>query len=103
MTSSAPAIRERDLGGDRREVCVERRRRGDDLGADAVGLHRLDDGPRRGLAGRAAGDEHGELADEVDLLLEEQAALDRAGLADRGEPLGDVVRPTTRPRTPLPS
>ena len=40
---------------------------------------------------RAAGDEHRELADEVDLLLEEQAALERTGLTDPGDPPHPIV------------
>ena len=48
------------------------------------------------------GDEHRELADEVDPLLEEQAAA-RADRARRpGEPVGEVVGGRTT-RTPLPS
>src|SRR5205085_427460 len=62
------------------------------LRADAVGLHRLDDRPGRGLAGGASRDEHRELALEVDELLEEQAALDRTRLADAAEPVSQLVR-----------
>ena len=47
-------------------------RRREDLAADAVDLHRLDDRVDRRLAVRAAGDEHGQLAGEGDPLLGEQ-------------------------------
>jgi hypothetical protein len=48
------------------------RGRRDDLDADAVGLHGLDDRPGGALAVRGAGDHGGELALERDELLGEQ-------------------------------
>ena len=67
--------------------------RPDRLGADAVGLDGLGDRPRRGLTGRAAGDDRGELAAEVDPLLQEDAVAQRPVRAHRGEPVGQVLGP----------
>ena len=78
-----------------------------DLGADAVGLDGLHDRPRACLARRAAGDQNGQLPDEVDLLLGQQP------VDERPTALGNIERhpanqsatssgaPTTR--APLPS
>ena len=65
--------------------------RPDRLGTDAVGLDGLGDRPRRGLAGRAAGDDRSELATEVDALLQEDAVAQRPVRAHRGEPVGQVL------------
>ena len=104
VTPSSPAMRSPASVATRGEVRVEVRRRGEHLGADAVGLHRLDDRPGRRLAGRAAGDEHGELADEVDLLLEQQAVgqqptapASRATCSSQSVELVGGGRPHARP------
>ena len=64
-------------------------------------LHGLDDGPGRHLARGTAGDELGELAAEVDELLDEEGAA-AAVLGDRGEPVATSAAARTT-RTPLPS
>ena len=69
LTSDA----QRRVHGGGRHPGIQRGRRCEDLGADAVGLHGLDHRPRRCLPRRAARHQGGELAAERDGLLEQQA------------------------------
>ncbi len=66
------------LGQLRRKV----RGGGKSLGADAVPLHGLGDRPDLHLAGGAAGDEHGQLAGEVDLFFGHERGIGRKQLSD---------------------
>ena len=66
-------------------------RRRDDLGADAAALHGLDDGVGAHLARRAPRDLLGELAREVDELLDEQRAAARV-FGERREPVVGLGR-----------
>ena len=93
VTPSSPAMRSAASVARAARSSVEAGRGGEHLGADAVGLHRLHDRPGGGLAGRAAGDEHGELADEVDPLLGEQPSA--------SSPPAAACRPR-RPASPRP-
>src|SRR5699024_7572553 len=61
------------------------------LGADAALLHGLHHGPHRGLARGPAGDEHGQFAGEVDLLLQQHLTARMVQpVGDRGGVLGRV-------------
>ena len=84
---------QRRLGGPRGQRRVEVRGGRQHLGADAVGLHGLHHRPRRRLARRAAGEQHGELAAEGHPLLEEQPG---AG----GRPPARASRRAPRPPRP---
>ena len=66
-------------------------RRGNNLGADAVALHGLDQRPGGPLATRAAGRELRKLANEINLLFGEQTAA-RLCEAIGAQPVGGVGR-----------
>ena len=63
----------------------------DDLGAHAAALHGLDDRVGAHLAGRATGDLLGELAREVDELLDQERAAARV-FGERREPVVGLGR-----------
>ena len=87
---------QRGLLRGQRVVLGDRRRR-DDLAADAVDLHGLDDRVDRRLAVRAARDEHRQLAGE------RRPAPRPAARSPPAEPVGGLARPCSTTRTPLPS
>ena len=78
-----------DLDGDVGQAPAGVRGRRDDLAADAVGLHRLDERPGHDLTGRAASHLLGEFPAEVHELLDQQGI---AVPCDGREPVVDLGR-----------
>ena len=100
VTSRSPGDLQGGGAGPRGQVRVQPGCRRDHLGADAVDLHGLDHRPGGGLAHRAAGDQHRQLADEVDPLLGQQRRARR--LAARASQSAAAAGSATT-STPLPS